>query len=178
VSGGESEDESVVNNRVVSTTPSTTFSTTMMTEVILTTTETPRNLTLSCDSDHGGCDHNCQMVKYHFDPEPVIECSCREGFLLDENDMRRCHGKFIFLHFPPFCLLYSQITQVINFLCFLLDINECENSAHGCEQICNNLPGSFECACHPGLRIDPINIHKCVGKFRKLRKFTHDYSSK
>lgn len=110
MSGGESEDESEVNNRRMSTTPSTTtkISTTTTTEVILTTTEIPRNLTLPCDSDQGGCDHNCQMIKYHFDPEPVIECSCREGFLLDENDMRRCHGKFIYLHFAPlFSLLNS-----------------------------------------------------------------------
>lgn len=45
----------------------------------------------------------------------------------------------------------------------LSDINECDSNP-GCEQICNNLPGSFECACHPGLQIDTTNNKKCVGE--------------
>lgn len=36
---------------------------------------------------------------------------------------------------------------------------------HECEQICNNLPGTFECACHPGLRVDLDNVKKCIGEF-------------
>lgn len=58
-----------------------------------TTTQSTLNLTLPCDSDRGGCEHECQMLKYYFDTEPTIQCSCYEGFLLDENDGRRCHGK-------------------------------------------------------------------------------------
>ncbi|CRK94788.1 CLUMA_CG008282, isoform A [Clunio marinus] len=95
-------------------------------------TEPPKNVTMPCDSDRAGCDHECQMVRYDFDPEPVVQCSCYKGFVLDEYDGRRCH-----------------------------DINECD-SDHGCEQICNNLPGSFECACHPGLQIDSTNNKNCI----------------
>lgn len=48
---------------------------------------------------------------------------------------------------------------------YLLDINECDTSSHGCEQICNNLPGSYECICHHGLQIDPTNDKKCIGEW-------------
>lgn len=59
-------------------------------------TSTPQpvlNITLPCDADRGGCDHECQMLKYYYDPEPVIQCSCYRGFILDELDGRRCHGE-------------------------------------------------------------------------------------
>lgn len=58
-----------------------------------TSTTPAQNLTLPCDSDRGGCDHECKMVKYYYDPEPIIQCSCYSGFTLDENDGRRCHGE-------------------------------------------------------------------------------------
>lgn len=58
-----------------------------------TTTQPALNLTFPCDSDRGGCDHECQMVKYYYDPEPIIQCSCYNGFNLDESDGRRCHGE-------------------------------------------------------------------------------------
>lgn len=110
-----------------------------------------QNLTLPCDSDRGGCDHECQMVKYHYDPEPIIQCSCYSGFTLDENDGRRCHGE---------CF---DVTRNVFILKHFTDVDEC-SSDHGCEQICNNLPGSFECACHPGLQIDSTNNKKCIGE--------------
>jgi Coagulation Factor Xa inhibitory site len=50
-----------------------------------------------------------------------------------------------------------------------LDINECDGD-HGCEQICTNLPGSFECACHPGLQLDLTNNKQCIGE-RASRDF-------
>lgn len=98
VSAGESEDEKeqTSTNEIPSEThrehhremeKSTTEAT--------TTTQSTLNLTLPCDSDRGGCEHECQMLKYYFDPEPTIQCSCHDGFLLDENDGRRCHGKSI-----------------------------------------------------------------------------------
>lgn len=65
-------------------------------EIEKSTTQAPQsttNLTLPCDSDRGGCEHECQMVKYYYDPEPIIQCSCYTGFILDEYDGRRCHGE-------------------------------------------------------------------------------------
>lgn len=50
------------------------------------------------------------------------------------------------------------------------DIDECRTTSHGCEQICNNLAGSFECLCHHGLQIDPANNKKCIGMCERIYK--------
>lgn len=49
------------------------------------------------------------------------------------------------------------------------DINECDQG-FGCEQICNNLPGSAECKCHHGLQVDTEDDKKCIGKFEVIFK--------
>ena len=32
----------------------------------------------------------------------------------------------------------------------LPDINECDNANGGCQQICDNIPGSYVCSCNAG----------------------------
>lgn len=29
----------------------------------------------------------------------------------------------------------------------LLDIDECSNDNHGCDQVCTNTPGAYQCSC-------------------------------
>ena len=51
-------------------------------------------------------------------------------------------------------------------LCFLLilsDINECTASNGGCEQICKNTYGSFECSCKKGFLLQADDF-RCKGK--------------
>ena len=98
VSGGESEDEDK-NVKKEETNVSTDNEIPLYThqehhnEIETTQAPSRENLTLPCASDRGGCDHECQMVKYYYDPEPIIQCSCYKGFTLDEYDGRRCHGE-------------------------------------------------------------------------------------
>ena len=42
------------------------------------------------------------------------------------------------------------------------DINECDESNGNCNQICNNLPGTYNCSCYPGYALD-IDGHSCYG---------------
>ena len=46
---------------------------------------------------------------------------------------------------------------------FLLDVNECTKSSDGCEQICTNTVGSFECSCDSGFVLDDNHL-SCNGK--------------
>ena len=36
----------------------------------------------------------------------------------------------------------------------ILDIDECTEERHECEQICHNSVGSYACSCHIGYRLD------------------------
>uniref|UniRef100_A0A182M1C6 Uncharacterized protein n=1 Tax=Anopheles culicifacies TaxID=139723 RepID=A0A182M1C6_9DIPT len=54
---------------------------------------TPQTVVAACGSDRGGCDHECRMIYHGNEVEPVVECSCYRGFLLDVRDGRTCHGE-------------------------------------------------------------------------------------
>ena len=43
-----------------------------------------------------------------------------------------------------------------------MDNNECEGGANECEQLCENTPGSFTCACESGYTVDSDGV-TCVG---------------
>ena len=45
---------------------------------------------------------------------------------------------------------------------FLSDIDECREGLDECEQICHNVPGSFECMCRHGYYLAP-NKKDCFG---------------
>ena len=45
----------------------------------------------------------------------------------------------------------------------LSDVNECQTSNGGCEQVCINTVGSFECSCNLGFSLLSGGIN-CSGK--------------
>ena len=48
-------------------------------------------------------------------------------------------------------------------LVYLIDIDECEERIAGCNQLCVNANGSFECLCQNGYELLDDN-RTCVGK--------------
>lgn len=52
-------------------------------------------------------------------------------------------------HYLPLPL--SPFVYIVYF--FLADIDECLESNGGCAEICNNLPGTHECACRKGYQL-------------------------
>lgn len=47
------------------------------------------------------------------------------------------------------------------------DIDECKLNTHNCDQICKNIPGSFQCACKKGyimVNNQCMDIDECVTK--------------
>ena len=47
---------------------------------------------------------------------------------------------------------------------FNSDIAECDEGNGGCEQICTNIEGSYECSCRNGYVLDG-NGHNCSGTY-------------
>ena len=39
----------------------------------------------------------------------------------------------------------------------------CENTDHGCEQVCEVIEGGYECLCETGYRQSSTNISACDG---------------
>ena len=46
---------------------------------------------------------------------------------------------------------------------FVSDLDECRTSNGGCEQVCSNTVGSFECSCDPGYSLISGGF-SCTGK--------------
>ena len=44
-------------------------------------------------------------------------------------------------------------SAVLSDKCPHSDVNECDSSNGGCDQICTNNVGSFECSCNPGFEL-------------------------
>ena len=56
----------------------------------------------------------------------------------------------------------------------ILDINECtidnggcvcDPNTSNCISYCHNYPGSHNCSCNNGYKLDPQNERKCIGNF-------------
>ena len=48
-----------------------------------------------------------------------------------------------------------------------VDINECSDGIHSCEQVCNNTHGAHSCLCRDGYRLNSDGF-SCMGKFKLL----------
>ncbi|KAH3701433.1 hypothetical protein DPMN_076421 [Dreissena polymorpha] len=51
---------------------------------------------------------------------------------------------------------------------YVPDINECDESTSGCDQICNNTQGNFTCSCFSGYTYNSTSKQCKQGMTRKL----------
>lgn len=116
----------------------------------------PRLLDESCGEDRGGCAQKCERLLFPGENEPRLKCSCNDGYTLDPQDYSSCLGRYQ--------ALSSNRKAELILVASLADIDECQESNGGCSQICNNLPGSHECACENGYQIDASTGNSCVGE--------------
>ena len=98
-----------------------------------------------CETSNGGCDHLCTNHRGSY------SCSCLEGHTL-VHDNRTCEGNYLVNKLADFHL--GPMT--------IIDINECEMSNGGCDQICANIPGSYRCSCLEGHNLTS-DSRKCEG---------------
>ena len=56
------------------------------------------------------------------------------------------------------------LSLFVGFFFHNTDINECLENNGGCQQVCNNIPGSLQCSCKPGYELDTDGIN-CRGKY-------------
>ncbi|VEL17994.1 unnamed protein product, partial [Protopolystoma xenopodis] len=107
------------------------------------------------------CDHICVNTLGSY------RCECKQNYTLDQTSMKKCLKKECY----PKCVNNQGSCNHEGFcICELgfvgisceLDINECIEGTHNCEQICTNTDGSFLCSCEPGFKISPFDSSKCL----------------
>lgn len=95
------------------------------------------------------CEHKCTPVPFGY------TCSCRNRFVPNEKDPRRCDVYCASSVCEALCLRDGSCWCPAGFVksepnCE--DIDECESN-HDCAQICINTIGSYKCDCH-----DPFTL--------------------
>ncbi len=115
-----------------------------------------------CREGRHGCEHDCQNKHGGY------ECVCREGFEVSRYDPMRCEPK----RCRPECIAGQGTCQ--NGVCVCRegftggaceeDVDECYTGRHGCEHICINKRGSFECACYEGYEPSFYDNKRCEPK--------------
>nr|XP_047926109.1 signal peptide, CUB and EGF-like domain-containing protein 2 isoform X2 [Anser cygnoides]XP_047926110.1 signal peptide, CUB and EGF-like domain-containing protein 2 isoform X2 [Anser cygnoides]XP_047926111.1 signal peptide, CUB and EGF-like domain-containing protein 2 isoform X2 [Anser cygnoides] len=110
-----------------------------------------------CDNDfNGGCVHECFNIPGNY------RCTCYDGFML-AHDGHNCLALRIetsTLNLFPELLLLS-LTVVRQHDSSLDDTDECTFNNGGCQHICVNTVGSYECRCKEGFFLSD-NQHTCI----------------
>ena len=108
-----------------------------------------------CATNNGGCAQTCTNTVGSF------VCSCQSGYTLASNGLT-CNGMYR--------LCYSSVNTLISVctcgVCVSsnLDVNECTNG--GCDHVCTNSVGSFQCSCNSGYNLAAdgttcVDINEC-----------------
>ena len=63
---------------------------------------------------------------------------------------------------------YCQWQRATLIICIIsTDVDECSTSNGGCDQVCTNAIGSFNCSCNEGFSLNADGI-TCDGEFKVL----------
>ena len=95
-----------------------------------------------CEEEIDKCVHICHNNNGSY------YCSCNNGFIID-TDGYSCDGNFHSV------LPYNNRSHVV---VVLLDIDECSDGIHSCEQVCNNSHGTYNCLCFNGYELTSDNF--------------------
>ena len=89
-----------------------------------------------CATNNGGCAQTCTNNVGSF------VCSCQSGYTLARNGLA-CNGMY---------RLYLSSINTLTSVCVSSnsDVNECLTGNGGCDDICTNSVGSFQCSCNSG----------------------------
>ena len=106
-----------------------------------------------CQASNGGCEQLCTNTDGSF------QCSCRTGYSLSSDGLS-CNGK------ASNRVTVAYLSKSYFVIKTFSDVNECQASNGGCEQVCTNTDGSFQCSCRTGYSLSSDGLN-CNGIYCK-----------
>ena len=98
-----------------------------------------------------------QSNDYKINNHTVKKCACIAHCI---EHYKVLHTIIITVINPSTYIYITYINKLCNTI--LTDIDECKTSNGGCDHICTNTNGSYQCSCHDGYSLAEDNSH-CVG---------------
>lgn len=83
--------------------------------------------------------HSCDSFDRCINVNGTYNCSCLPGYHITDN------GKS--------CVGMLQCRVVMTIFTFIIDTNECNTNNGGCDHICINADGSYQCLCGTGFTL-------------------------
>ena len=118
--------------------------------------------------------HQCHVDAVCTDTDVAYTCECKPGWHGDGFScielINECDDGTDNCHANAFCTDTIQSYGCIceegftgdGFNCTQVDVNECEDGTHDCQQHCSNTLGSYTCTCNPGLTPDQSDVTVCI----------------
>ncbi|PVD34334.1 hypothetical protein C0Q70_05605 [Pomacea canaliculata] len=103
-----------------------------------------------CEAGTIVCDHRCVNTL------GTAICLCHRGYkLLEDKSLCEGHCENLMGSYRCHCSALGTVLAPDGHSC--QDVDEC-NRTHTCQQVCINVPGGYECACHPGFFLQNANL--------------------
>uniref|UniRef100_A0A8C7FSJ0 Signal peptide, CUB and EGF-like domain-containing protein 3 n=1 Tax=Oncorhynchus kisutch TaxID=8019 RepID=A0A8C7FSJ0_ONCKI len=98
---------------------------------------------------------NCSIDAICQNTLKSYKCICKSGY---KGDGKHCEGKCFYVCVCVCVCVWHQYACVCVFCVY---VDECSEGNGGCQQICVNMMGSYECRCREGFFLSD-NQHTCI----------------
>ena len=106
-----------------------------------------------CELNETQCEELC------INTEGSYQCDCSEGYQLVGTT--QCEGM---AEVSNCASLYRNNHVSITFVdLYCVDVDECTENLHDCEQVCENTVGTYNCSCEPGFNYSSDG-RNCTGR--------------
>lgn len=72
--------------------------------------------------------------------------------------------------------LTNLMTNVLVYIVYFVDVNECDEVLDTCDQLCINIPGSYNCSCRQGYTLNSSSNACDAGRYKWSKTHSNCYN--